>query len=72
MFWPDLHPPWLTPFNTNLHMAPVELHTTTKLPLVGKEYLCLQTNSKFIHAAQCVKLRMLNNSIDSILYNDTF
>ena len=45
----------LTPLNTTLTIAPVELHTTTKLPLVGKEYLCYQINSKSTHAAQYVK-----------------
>ena len=48
-------PPHLTPLNTNLPIAPVELQKTTKLPLVGKEYLCFQINRKSPHAAQCVK-----------------
>ena len=30
----------LTPLNATLPIAPVELHTTQKLPPVGKEYLC--------------------------------
>ena len=34
-------PPHFTPLNTTLHIAPVELHTTTKLTPVNKEYLCL-------------------------------
>ena len=42
------------------------------MPPVGKEYLCFQVNSKSPHAAQCVKSRILNKAIDSILYIDTF
>ena len=48
-------PPYLTPLNTTLHIAPVELHKTKQLPPSGKEYLCFQINSKPPHAAQCVK-----------------
>ena len=48
-------PPHLTLLNTTLPIASVELHTTTKLSPVGKEYLCFQINSKSPHAAQCVK-----------------
>ena len=48
-------PTYLKPLNTTLPIAPVELHTTTKLPPVCKEYLCLQINSKSPHAVQCVK-----------------
>ena len=65
-------PSRLTPLNTTLPIENVELHTTTKLPPAGKEYLCLQINSKSTHAAQCVKSRILNKSIDSILSIDTF
>ena len=64
--------PSLTPLNTTLHIAPIELHTTTKLPPSGKEYLCFHINSKSPHAAQCVKSRILNKPIDYILYTDTF
>ena len=65
-------PPFLTPLNTTLPIAPVELHKRTKLPPVGKEYLCFQKNSKSTHAAQCVKEPILNKAIDSILSIDTF
>ena len=51
-------PPRLTPLNTNLPTAPAELQKTTKLPPVGKEYLCFQVNSKLPHADQCVKSRI--------------
>ena len=47
-------PPRLTLLNTTLSIAPVELYAITKLPLVGKEYLCFQINSKSPHSAQCV------------------
>ena len=54
--------------NTTLPIAPVELHKTKQLPPVGKEYVCFHINSKFPHASQCVKSRMQNKAIDSILY----
>ena len=57
-------PTRLTLLNTTQPIAPVELHTTTKLPPVGKEYLCLQINIKYPHAAQYVKSRITNNAID--------
>ena len=65
-------PPRLTPLNTTAPFSLVELHTTTKLPPAGKEYLCYQINSKSPHASQCVKSRIINKAIDSILYIDTF
>ena len=34
--------------------------------------MCFQVNSKSPHAAQCVKSRVLNKSIDSFLYINTF
>ena len=64
--------PHLKPLNTTLPIVTIESHTTTKIPLVGKEYLCFQINSKSPHAAQCVKPRILNKATDSILYIDTF
>ena len=64
--------PRLTPLITTLPLAPVELSKTKKLPPVGKEYFCLQVNSKSCHAAQCVKSRVLNKAIYSILSIDTF
>ena len=65
-------PPHLTPLITNLPIAPVEWPKTIELPPVRKEYLCFQVNRKSPHTAQCVKLRILNNSIDYILFVDTF
>ena len=62
----------MTPLITTLTLAPVELTKTTELPPVGKEYLCFRVNSKSPHAAQCVKSRLLNQAIDSILSIDTF
>ena len=64
-------PSRLTPLITTLPLAPVELTKTTELPPVGKEYLCFQVNSKSTHAAQCVKSRVLNKAIDSILHIGT-
>ena len=64
--------PYLTPLNNTLPIEPVELHTTTKLSPASKEYLCFQVNSKYHHADQCVKSRILNKAIDYILSIDTF
>ena len=65
-------PPRFTSLNTTLPIAPVELHTTNKLPPVGKEYVCFQINSKSPRAAQCFKSLILNKSIYCILSIDTF
>ena len=65
-------PTHLKPLNTTLPITPVELHNTKKLTPAGKEYLCFKINSKSTHAAQCVKSRILNKDVDSILYIDTF
>ena len=65
-------PPCLTLLNTTLHIVPVELHIINKLPPVGKEYFCFQINSKYPHADQCVKSRILNKAIDYILSINTF
>ena len=46
---------FLTPLNTTIPIATVELHKTKKLPPDGKKYLCLQINRKSSHDAQCVK-----------------
>ena len=61
-----------TPLNTTLPIAPVELHKTKQLPPAGKEYLRFQINGRSYHAAQCVKSRMMNKSIDYILYIEIF
>ena len=60
-------PPRLTPLITTLPLLPVELLKTTHLPPLGKEYLCFQIDNKSPHAAQCVKSKVLNKVIDSIL-----
>ena len=65
-------PTHLKPLNTTLPIVPVELHNTKKITPAGKEYLCFKINSKSTHAAQCVKSRIMNKEIDSILYIDTF
>ena len=64
--------PRLTPLITNLPLLPVELPKTTHLPPLGKEYLCFQVDNKSPHAAQCVKSRVSNKVIDSILSINTF
>ena len=65
-------PPRLTPLITTLPLLPVELPRTTELPPLGKEYFCFQVDNKSPHAAQCVKSRVLNKVIDSILSINTF
>ena len=64
--------PRMTPLNTALPIAPIELHKTKQLPPAGKEYFCFQINSKSPHAAKCVKSRILNKAIDYILSINTF
>ena len=61
----------MAPLNTTLTIAPFESHKK-KLPLAGKKYLCFQINRRSSHAAQCVKSRIVNKAIDSILSIDTF
>ena len=68
----QIHTPSLTPLNTTLTIVPVELHTTKQLSPAGKEYLCFQINGRSSHTAQCVKSRIMNKVIDSILSIDTF
>ena len=62
----------LTSLNATLSMAPVELHRTKQLPPSCKKCVCFQINGRSSHAAQCVKSRMMNKVIDSILSVDTF
>ena len=62
----------MTTLITTLPLAPFDLTKTSELPPVRKEYLCFQVDSKSTHAAQCVKSRVLNKAIDSIVYIDTF
>ena len=64
--------PNLKPLNTTLPIASVKLHKTKQLPQANKEYLCLPINGKSPHADQCVKSRILNKAIESILSIDTF
>ena len=63
---------YLTPLINTLPLVPVKLTKTTELPPVGKYYLCFQVNSKYPHAAQYVKSRVLNKAIDYILSIDTY
>ena len=64
--------PRLTLLNTTLPVAPVELNKTKQLTKSGKEYFCFRINSKSPHASQCVKSRILNETIDYILSIETF
>ena len=49
----------------------LNLHKTTILPPVGKEYMCFQNNSKTSQAERCIKSRIMNKTIDSVLSIDT-
>ena len=62
----------LVPLNATIPVLSVELHKTKQFPPAGKEYLCFQINEKSSHAAQCVKSRIMNKDINSILSVDTF
>ena len=62
----------MTPLNTTIPIAPVELQKTKKSPQAGKEYLCFQINGRSSHATQCIKLRISNEAIDYILFIDIF
>ena len=48
------------------------LHTTAKLPQVGKQYMCFQIDGKPTQASKCVKSRLMNNVIDYVLLIYTF
>ena len=50
----------------------LNLHTTTKLPAVGKQYMCFQNDSKTSQAAKCIKSRIMTNVINYFLSIDTF
>ena len=60
----------LTLLNNTIPIAPVELHITKKLLPADREYLCFHINCKYPHAARCVKSRIMNKAIDSILSNE--
>ena len=50
----------------------LNLHKTTILPPVGKEYMCFQNDGKTSQAARCIKSNMMTKLIDSVLLIDTF
>ena len=50
----------------------LNLHTTTKLPPVGKEYMCFRNCGKNAQATKCIKSRINNKVVDSVLRIDTF
>ena len=50
----------------------LNLHTTTRLPPVGKEYMCFQNYGKTAQAARCIRSRIITKVIDSVLSIDTF
>ena len=62
----------LTPLDTTLPIATVEIHKTKQLAPAGKEYFCFHINGRFYHATQCVKSRIMNKAIDYILSIDKF
>ena len=43
----------------------LNLHTTTKLPPVGKYYMCFHNNGKTAQAAKCNKSSIMTRLIDS-------
>ena len=42
----------------------LNLHRTTKLHLVGKEYMCFQNDGKTAQTANCIKSRIMTKVID--------
>ena len=50
----------------------LNLHTTTRLLPVGKEYMCFQNDGKNAQAARCIKSRIMTKAIDSVLSIDNF
>ena len=50
----------------------LNLHTNTRLPPVGKEYMCFQNDDKTADAARCIKSMILTKVIDSVFLIDTF
>ena len=45
----------------------LNLHTTTKLLLVGKEYMFFQNDGKTAQESKCVKTMIMTNVIDSVI-----
>ena len=56
----------------NTSACMLNLHTTTGLPPVGKEYMCFQKDDKSDQAARCIKSRIVTKVIDYVLFIDTF
>ena len=48
------------------------LHTTAKLPQVGKQYMCFQIDGKPTQATKCVKSKIMTKVIDCVIFIDTF
>ena len=53
-------------------MSLLNLNTPTKLPTVGKEYMCFNIDGKSAQEAKCVKLRITIKVIDCVILIDTF
>ena len=47
-------------------------NTPTILPTVGKEYICFQKDGKTAQSARCIKSRITNKVIGSVISIDTF
>ena len=50
----------------------LNLHITTRLPPVGKEYMCFQNDCKTAQAYRCIKSRIMTKLIDYVLSIDIF
>ena len=50
----------------------LNLNTPTILPTKGKEYMCFQKDVETAQASRCIKSRIMNKVIDSILSIDKF
>ena len=63
---PNHHSQRISATSVNL----LNLHTTTKLHPVGKEYMCFQKNGKTAQAAKCIKSRMITKVVYYVLLVD--
>ena len=50
-----------TPFNATLYLTSIKLHTTTKLPLTGKEHFCFLINKNIISGCQVCQVTRTSN-----------
>ena len=70
-------PTTLTPnyhkqFISAMSVRSFNLHTTSKLTPLGKEYMCFKIDGKYYQAYKCVESRIMTKLIDCVIYINTF